>query len=226
MQHIDITYYNRFNLLTHWSRKPNNKSFLQWKCQTRRPVIRATTAAKTTTPITAPILPNPFFFSSFLLSDAGRNWTDVSQSLSWKAQTNLYKLKENQNWTDSGDEKNVAVFSARFQPSEVVATDRNPCQRDTILLRDGSVCGSKSECDLSTLDSFNVGPELKREFSAQSRPGGSSWVLRPSGGGSTKVSPRKILPNLLGVNYSHISSGNKFLYAHGCLVVSILSDSD
>ena len=58
--------------------------YLQWKCQTSSPVIRATTVAKMITPITAPIFPGPFFFSSFLLSDAGRNWTDVSQSLSWR----------------------------------------------------------------------------------------------------------------------------------------------
>lgn len=82
-------------------------------------------------------------------------------------------------------------------------------------------CGEKSECDLSTVDSFSAGPAFKGEFSAQSRHGGCFQVLRQRGGGSTKVSPRKILPNLLGVSDSHISSGNKLLLAHTCFAISI-----
>lgn len=56
----------------------------QWKCHTRSPVINATTAAKVTTPIMAPVFPGRFFFSSFLESVAGRNVTPWSQSLSYK----------------------------------------------------------------------------------------------------------------------------------------------
>lgn len=91
-------------------------------------------------------------------------------------------------------------------------------QWDTVLLRDGCVGGERFECDLSTLDSFSAGPAFKGEFSAKSR---HFEVLRQRGGGSTKVSPCKILSNLLGLSYSHMSSGNKFLLAHSCFAISI-----
>lgn len=59
--------------------------YSQSKCQTSSPVVRAITAASTTKPIPKPIFffLCPLFFSSFVKSEAGRNWMEVSPSSSW-----------------------------------------------------------------------------------------------------------------------------------------------